>query len=117
MIFYKELYYRHIYDKLSPTFEDRDASYTNYCNLFNYIFSKIFQENLFSLQLIINLFFLKKNLDEASDDLDLELPNQWLWDIIDEFIYQFQSFCHYRSKVKKLTEAEIVQLKKREDVS
>jgi translation initiation factor 3 subunit L len=29
----------------------------------------------------------------------LELPNQWLWDIIDEFIYQFQSFCHYRAKL------------------
>lgn len=25
----------------------------------------------------------------ASDEpLDVELPNQWLWDIIDEFIYQ-----------------------------
>ena len=22
------------------------------------------------------------------DPLDLELPNQWLWDIIDEFLYQ-----------------------------
>ena len=23
----------------------------------------------------------------------LELPNQWLWDIVDEFVYQFQSYC------------------------
>lgn len=55
-------------------------------------------------------------LDDAEEDLDLELPNQWLWDIIDEFIYQFQSFCHYRSKVKKLSETEIAVLKTREDV-
>ena len=31
--------------------------------------------------------------------VNLELPNQWLWDIIDEFIYQFQNYSQYRSKV------------------
>ena len=30
--------------------------------------------------------------------MPLELPDQWLWDIIDEFIYQFQSFCLWRAK-------------------
>ena len=25
------------------------------------------------------------------DPLDLELPNQWLWDIIDEFLYQVRN--------------------------
>ena len=30
----------------------------------------------------------------------LELPDQWLWDIIDEFIYQFQSYCLWRLKEK-----------------
>ncbi len=38
--------------------------------------------------------------------MPLELPEQWLWDIIDEFIYQFQSFCVWRSKVKSKTEEE-----------
>ena len=43
----------------------RFDSYYNYCKLFNYILS-------------------------ADTPVNLELPNQWLWEIIDEFIYQFQ---------------------------
>eukprot|EP00013_Stygamoeba_regulata_P021602 CAMPEP_0177648354 /NCGR_PEP_ID=MMETSP0447-20121125/10783_1 /TAXON_ID=0 /ORGANISM="Stygamoeba regulata, Strain BSH-02190019" /LENGTH=549 /DNA_ID=CAMNT_0019150989 /DNA_START=24 /DNA_END=1673 /DNA_ORIENTATION=+ len=73
---YKELYYRHIYARLQPTVEQRIQSYQNYCVLFNFI------------------------LD--SQGVDLDLPNQWLWDIIDEFIYQFQSFCQFRSKLDKI---------------
>ena len=42
--------------------------------------------------------------------MTLELPEQWLWDIIDEFIYQYQSFCVWRSKVKSKTDEEIVLL-------
>merc|ERR1711957_140899 len=41
----------------------------------------------------------------------LELPNQWLWDIIDEFIYQFQAFCQFRSRAKNKTEEELQMLK------
>ena len=48
-----------------PTIEQRFESYYNYCKLFNYILS-------------------------AEAPVNLELPNQWLWEIIDEFIYQFQ---------------------------
>lgn len=40
---YRELYYRHIYARLTPTWEHRLHSYENYCDLFNYILSK-FQE-------------------------------------------------------------------------
>lgn len=43
--------------------------------------------------------------------MPLELPNQWLWEIIDEFIYQFQSFSQFRSKLGKKTESEIEMLK------
>lgn len=40
--------------------------------------------------------------------VNLELPNQWLWEIIDEFIYhQFQAFSQYRCKVQKKTDEEI----------
>ncbi|GAB1299575.1 Eukaryotic translation initiation factor 3 subunit L [Apodemus speciosus] len=46
-----------------PSLEQRFESYYNYCNLFNYILN-------------------------ADGPAPLELPNQWLWDIIDEFIYQ-----------------------------
>lgn len=91
LILYKELYYRHIYSKLTPTITDRFSSYINYCDLFNYILS-------------------------SEEPVSLELPNQWLWDIIDEFIYQFQSFCQYRSKVKSKNEFELKSLKERPDV-
>lgn len=37
---YRELYYRHIYARLTPTLEQRFHSYENYCDLFNYILSK-----------------------------------------------------------------------------
>lgn len=43
--------------------------------------------------------------------MPLELPNQWLWDLIDEFIYQFQSFCQYRARLKNKDEHEMEQLR------
>ena len=54
--------------------------------------------------------------ESAHDSIDsdgpvpLELPEQWLWDIIDEFIYQFQSFCVWRSKVKSKSDDELMLL-------
>ena len=39
-----------------------------------------------------------------------ELPDQWLWDILDEFIYQFQSFSVWRSKAKNKSEEELTLL-------
>jgi len=100
LILYKEMYFRHIYASIQggPSLEQRFESYRNYCKLFNAILS-------------------------AERPLELELPIQWLWDIIDEFIYQFQSFCQYRAKlVKKGQNApinivdEIQQLKANHDV-
>ena len=64
----------------------RFESYYNYCKLFNYILS-------------------------AEQPVNLELPNQWLWEIIDEFIYQFQAFSQFRSKLGKKTDEEIEILK------
>lgn len=78
LILYKELYFRHVYSKLQPTLDDRIASYNNYCDLFNYM------------------------LNASDEPCELELPSQWLWDIIDEFIYQFQSFAQYRHKAKSV---------------
>jgi translation initiation factor 3 subunit L len=49
--------------KGGPTLEQRFESFRNYVKLFNAILS-------------------------AEKPLELELPIQWLWDIIDEFIYQ-----------------------------
>ncbi|KAK9386211.1 RNA polymerase I-associated factor PAF67-domain-containing protein [Lipomyces mesembrius] len=85
---YTELYYRHLYAKLQPNLEDRFASYDNYCIWFNYIF-------------------------DSSSPAEMELPTNWAWDIIDEFIYQFNSFALYRSRIvrKSHNEEEIQQLR------
>merc|ERR1712025_334831 len=48
----------------------------------------------------------------ADSPVQLELPNQWLWEIIDEFIYQFQSFSQFRSKILKKSDDEIDNLKR-----
>lgn len=49
-------------------------------------------------------------LSDSDGPVKLELPEQWLWDIIDEFIYQYQVFCTWRSKVKSKTDDELVTL-------
>ncbi|KAH9950742.1 eukaryotic translation initiation factor 3 subunit 6 [Amylocystis lapponica] len=85
LILYRELYYRHVYSRIQPDIDDRFHSYENSCELFNYLLN-------------------------SDGPVQLELPEQWLWDIIDEFIYQYQSFCVWRSKVKSKTEEELILL-------
>jgi translation initiation factor 3 subunit L len=53
---------------------------------------------------------------QLGGECEFELPNQWLWDIIDEFVYQFQSFAQYRNNLKNKTDAELELLKKNPDV-
>nr|CAX74531.1 Eukaryotic translation initiation factor 3 subunit 6-interacting protein [Schistosoma japonicum] len=88
LMLYNELYYRHIYAHVSTglTVEDRIQSYLNYAALFD-------------------------TLLKAEQPIDLVLPNQWLWDIIDEFLYQFQKFCSYRNRLKLKPEDEAQLLK------
>lgn len=89
---YGELYYRHINTKLRPSIEERCESYKNYMKLFTSL------------------------LDMDATKPDFELPSQWLWDIVDEFIYQFQSFHQCRSDIKNLNEKDIAYLKQNDDV-
>ncbi|KAL8866305.1 MAG: hypothetical protein Q9198_008946, partial [Flavoplaca austrocitrina] len=59
------------------TLETKFASYDNYCNLFHYILN-------------------------SEGPVDLEPPSPfWAWDVIDEFIYQFESFCRYRHRIAR----------------
>lgn len=86
LILYRELYYRHVYSRLQPDIDDRFHSYENSCELFNYL------------------------LNSDGGPVPLSLPPQWLWDIIDEFIYQFQSFALYRSRPANKTDEELTML-------
>lgn len=47
---------------------------------------------------------------DSDGPVTLELPEQWLWDIVDEFIYQFQSFCVWTAKVKTKSDEELLML-------
>lgn len=108
MTLYRELYYRHIYARLSPSIQDRFHSYENYCDLFNYILSKFDRFCPLDLVYVCELTSIGTDSDFP---VNLELPNQWLWDIIDEFIYQFQSFCNCRNRIKNRSEEEIALLR------
>ncbi|KAI9846774.1 MAG: hypothetical protein M1837_003623 [Sclerophora amabilis] len=60
------------------TLETKFASYDSYCSLFHFI------------------------LNNEAGPVDLEVPSYyWAWDVIDEFIYQFNSFCSYRNRVAR----------------
>lgn len=85
---YKDLYFRHYYaiDPEIPT-DQRLKSFFNYCDLFNYIL-------------------------RTESPVPLELPNQWLWDIIDEFIYQFQSFTAFKVKITDISPEDLENINK-----
>ncbi|KAH8918952.1 hypothetical protein BT69DRAFT_1247020 [Atractiella rhizophila] len=85
VMFYRELYFRHVYSRLQPDLDDRFHSYENYCAIFNWILN-------------------------SDSPVPMDLPPSWLYDIIDEFVYQFQSFVTWRSRVSKKTEEDIVIL-------
>ncbi len=78
-LLYKELYFKHIYSRLSPTLADRIDSWNNYLDLFSYINQ---QQN------------------------KIRIPHAWLFDLVDEFVWQAQSFNHYRAKVKNISAAD-----------
>jgi translation initiation factor 3 subunit L len=85
---YKELYTRHLYSRLHKemSLEQRFQAWDNYYDFFNFLIS-------------------------AESAPPVELPVQWVWDIVDEFIYQFQEFCQYRAKFKNKSPEEIAKLK------
>ena len=77
---YNELTFRHAYARLQNTLapEVRINTYKNYMDFF-------------------------KQLSETKENI--ALPNQWIWDMFDEFVYQFQNFCQFRAKVKDEAES------------
>ncbi|CAG0893852.1 unnamed protein product [Cyprideis torosa] len=84
LILYRELYFRHIYARVPSALNisERFGSYYNYCGFFNLILS-------------------------AKDPVTMNLPHQWLWDIIDEFIYQFHSWSRYQCNLSKKSDEEL----------
>ncbi|KAL8429890.1 hypothetical protein Efla_004704 [Eimeria flavescens] len=75
MTLYTELYYRHLYLRCPDlvTWEHRRHSWNNYALLVE---------------------FLADTTCAKDRDMIL-LPAQWLWDMLDEFVYQFQDSCRF----------------------
>jgi len=69
---YKELVYRHMFAQLKTTLDDKLCAWRNYCELFEFVL--------------------------ADNDETMELTGQWVFDVLHEFVYQFQSFCQFRCK-------------------
>merc|ERR1719422_1656206 len=82
LILYNELYFRHVYARVASG-PSLDQRFESHYN-----------------------YFLN-----ADGPVPLELPDQWLWDIIDEFIYQFQAFSIFRHKSNKKNEDDIELLR------
>jgi translation initiation factor 3 subunit L len=89
IILYKELYFRDLYTRMSrgPSLGHRYDSYMNYQELFSEILNQ-----------------------QTNKPVNLQLPNVWLWDIIDEFVYQFQAFCLYKANPGKRSAEEVEDL-------
>lgn len=81
---YRELYFRHIHANGSPSLDQRRESWLNYTELFNII---------------------------LNSNLNMQLPNGWLFDMVDEYLWQWQSYLQYRGKLLGKTAEEIQALK------
>lgn len=75
LLLYKELTFRHLHACCAGlvTLRDRAASWDNYKALFD---------------IVLNA------------NLNVRLPPSWLWDVVDEFCYQFQAFHQARSRAE-----------------
>lgn len=95
VILYKELYYRELYTRSQrgPSLQYRFGSFMNYQDLFSVI------------------------LYQPQTPVRAKLPNLWLWDIVDEFVYQFQAFCLYKTNPLKRTQEDSEDLSDIEESS
>lgn len=91
LLLYRELYYRHIEAKSLTSLQHRLGAFQNYVDLFNVI------------------------LGLNAEHPEFELPLQWLWDLTDEFIYQFQTFYNFKNKAALLSEPDAQLLKQHEN--
>ncbi len=50
------------------------------------------------------------------DEAELGLPLQWLWDMVDEFLFQFQSYSQNRCKLANKSANDLALFKEHPDV-
>eukprot|EP01132_Coremiostelium_polycephalum_P004251 gene4251-5320_t len=77
ILLYKEIYYRYYYALISqPNISVCVESWQNYAQIFNTLLNAA-----------------------TPNEVEIDLPNAWLWDIVDEFVYQYHTFA--KSRLKK----------------
>ncbi|CAD7963245.1 unnamed protein product [Amoebophrya sp. A25] len=79
LMLYRELYYRHLFSKLDKavTGPERVEAWENY----QAIFDK-----------------LGKDLEGDANSLLKGMPISWLWDLLDEFVYHYVTYCQFKAK-------------------
>jgi translation initiation factor 3 subunit L len=80
---YRELHFRHAHAAGRPTLAQRAAAYANYRELFGVV---------------------------LHSNLNIQLPNGWLWDMVDEFCYQAQAWLQARGKLAGRSAEDIAAL-------
>mmetsp|Transcript_18772 Transcript_18772/g.18877 ORF Transcript_18772/g.18877 Transcript_18772/m.18877 type:complete len:524 (+) Transcript_18772:190-1761(+) len=93
LLLYREMTLRHVFTKLKPQLVDYIASWINFSKLFG---------------------FLMK--DAAGSATEIALSVQWGYDIVQEFVYQFQGFCQYRCQVSTRSGDDLEMLQANRDV-
>ena len=88
LLLYREMYFRHLYARSVPSLAQQAASWENYRSL---------------LGLILH------------GSVNMQLPVKWLWDMVDELIYQYQAYCAFRGKLSAKGPEELAALRACED--
>lgn len=94
MNFYSELTTRHLFNNLRPTLNDKINAWKTYSSLFD------------------QMLTLK---DDTKADAFHVLP-EWAFELIHEYVYQFQGFCQFRTHLAQRTadEKELLEANKGE---
>lgn len=78
----------------TASLEVKFASYDNYCSLFHFILNS---------EGPVDLEPPSVRIPQPPKSISILILEQypWAWDVIDEFIYQFNTFCSYRNKAAR----------------
>ncbi|KIH61198.1 hypothetical protein ANCDUO_08535 [Ancylostoma duodenale] len=71
---------------------------------------RFYRERMWPDEQTVESIDLFSEILSSKEPVSLSLPNVWLWDIIDEFVYQFQAFCLYKANPGKRSVDEVDEL-------
>eukprot|EP01035_Chromulina_nebulosa_P021709 gene21709-28093_t len=81
LYFYREMALRHLFLRLKPQLKDYFEAWNNYIKIFEFLL--------------------------ATPNPEIALNTQWIYDLMVEFVYEFQGFCQYRSQLHQRTPDDI----------